>query len=129
MRPSPRRQILDGQSQVNGDFAVPPPAILKQALQSNKARPISSPSGGNRYVAMNTTIKPFDNINVRKAVLADSDRDALRLTRGGAVDRRRSRRTSSRRACPASTRPAAKGPDLDFLAEPEGRSAARGRAT
>ena len=38
-----------------------------------------------RYVSMNTTIKPFDNLNVRKAVVAGSDRNALRLTRGGAV--------------------------------------------
>ncbi len=28
---------------------------------------------------------PFDNINVRKAVIAAFDRSALRLTRGGAV--------------------------------------------
>ena len=34
------------------------------------------PSGGYRYIAMNTTIKPFDNINVRKAIIAASDRDA-----------------------------------------------------
>ena len=34
---------------------------------------------------MNTTIKPFDNINVRKAVIAGFDRNALRLTRGGAL--------------------------------------------
>ena len=32
---------------------------------------------------MNSTIKPFDNLNVRKAVVAASDRTALQLTRGG----------------------------------------------
>jgi peptide/nickel transport system substrate-binding protein len=32
---------------------------------------------------MNTTIKPFDDINVRKAVVAGMDRNALLLTRGG----------------------------------------------
>ena len=32
---------------------------------------------------MNTTQKPFDDINVRKAVIAGFDRNALRLTRGG----------------------------------------------
>ena len=32
---------------------------------------------------MNTTIKPFDDINVRKAVIAGFDRNALLLTRGG----------------------------------------------
>ena len=33
----------------------------------------------------NTTVKPFDNINVRKAIIAASDRNALRLTRGGEI--------------------------------------------
>ena len=43
------------------------------------------PGGGDRYVAMNTKVKPFDDINVRKAVIAGFDREALRLTRGGAL--------------------------------------------
>jgi peptide/nickel transport system substrate-binding protein len=34
-------------------------------------------------VSLNTTIEPFDDINVRKAVLAGFDRDAMRLARGG----------------------------------------------
>ena len=34
---------------------------------------------------INTTIKPFDNLNVRKAVLAVFDRNAVRLARGGEV--------------------------------------------
>ena len=41
------------------------------------------PGGGTRWIALNTTIKPFDNLNVRKAIIAGFDRDALRLTRGG----------------------------------------------
>jgi peptide/nickel transport system substrate-binding protein len=43
------------------------------------------PSGGTRYIAFTTNIKPFDNGNIRKAIIAASDRNALRLTRGGAV--------------------------------------------
>ena len=43
------------------------------------------PSGGTRYIAFNNTVKPFDNINVRKAIIAASDRNALRLTRGGEI--------------------------------------------
>ena len=34
---------------------------------------------------MNTKVKPFDNINVRKAVIAGSNRNALRQTRGGPI--------------------------------------------
>ena len=43
------------------------------------------PNGGGRWVAMNTTIKPFDNPDVRRAVIAGFDREAMRLTRGGEV--------------------------------------------
>ena len=59
--------------------------MLKQALQRNKDQVLFVPSGGTRYIAFNTTIKPFDNINVRKAIIAASNRNALRQTRGGPV--------------------------------------------
>jgi peptide/nickel transport system substrate-binding protein len=76
------RQILSGQNQVSGDFGAPAP-IVKQASTSKKDQITFTPSSGNRYVALNTTIKPLDNINVRKAIIAATDRNALRLTRGG----------------------------------------------
>jgi peptide/nickel transport system substrate-binding protein len=76
-------QILSGQSMMSGDFAAPPPAILRQGLTTQKSQFQISPSGGNRYIALNTTIKPLDNIDFRKAIAAVIDRNALRLTRGG----------------------------------------------
>lgn len=78
------RRILQGQSLVQGDGA-PPAQILKQAIQQYKDQLIFSPAGGTRYVAMNNKQKPFDDLNVRKAVLAVFDRNAMRLTRGGAA--------------------------------------------
>ena len=51
--------------------------------RSNKDQIAFVPSGGTRYIAMNTKVKPFDNINVRKAVIAGFDKNALRQTRGG----------------------------------------------
>jgi peptide/nickel transport system substrate-binding protein len=78
------RRILSGKSMISGDWA-PPPEIVKQALQQYKDQIQFMGGAGNRYVAMNTTIKPFDNINVRKAVVAGFDRAAMRLTRGGAT--------------------------------------------
>ena len=76
------RKILEGQAMINGDFS-PPPAILKTASTRQKEQLQLVPSGGARWVAMNTTIKPFDNVNVRRAVVAGFDRNAMRLTRGG----------------------------------------------
>jgi peptide/nickel transport system substrate-binding protein len=78
------RRVLTGQSMINGDFS-PLPENLKQALTNQKDQIKLVPSGGGRWISMNTTVKPFDDINVRKAVSAGFDRNALLLTRGGSV--------------------------------------------
>jgi len=79
------RRVLSGQSSLCCDAGSPPAPVLKQAVTRNKDQVLFVPSGGTRYIAMNTTIKPFDNINIRKAIIASSNRNALRLTRGGAI--------------------------------------------
>src|SRR5437868_14185397 len=61
------RQILAGQSLMSGDWAAPPTSILKSASASRKDQLNIGPSQGIRFIALNTTIKPLDNINVRKA--------------------------------------------------------------
>jgi len=76
------RKILDGENMINGDFS-PDPAILKQVITRQKEQLALQPNGGGRWVAMNTKIKPFDNPDVRRAVVAGFDREAMRLTRGG----------------------------------------------
>jgi peptide/nickel transport system substrate-binding protein len=78
------QRILEGQGLISGDLQVPP-AVLRQAITQQKDQLVLSPSGGGRWIAMNTTIEPFDDIDVRKAVIAGFDRDAMRLTRGGEV--------------------------------------------
>lgn len=77
------RQVLSGQSLMSGDFAAPPPAILKELVTSKKSQALIAPSQGNRYISFNTKIKPLDNADVRKALIAATDRTALRQTRGG----------------------------------------------
>jgi peptide/nickel transport system substrate-binding protein len=79
---SAMRRILEGDSQVNGDI-LPTPTALEQAATEFPEQLVLAPSGGNRYISMNTTIPPFDDVNVRKAVVAAADREALRLARGG----------------------------------------------
>jgi len=76
------RRILTGQSMINGDWS-PGPSTLKEATAKYKSQLAIVPAASIRYVAMNTTVKPFDNVNVRKAVSAAMDRNALRLARGG----------------------------------------------
>jgi peptide/nickel transport system substrate-binding protein len=77
------RKILSGNSLLSGDFAAPPTAVLKSAIQTRKDQVAIIPSGGNRYIGLNTAIAPFNNPNLRKAVVAATDRNALILTRGG----------------------------------------------
>jgi peptide/nickel transport system substrate-binding protein len=79
------RRALNGSDSVCCDAGSPPAQVLKQALSRNKDQVKFVASGGTRYISFNTTIKPFDNLNVRKAIIASSNRDALRLTRGGKV--------------------------------------------
>jgi peptide/nickel transport system substrate-binding protein len=76
------RRIMDNEGMINGDLTVPPENV-KQALENTPDQlKLASPLGG-RWVALNMKIKPFDDINVRKAVVAGMDRNALVLTRGG----------------------------------------------
>jgi peptide/nickel transport system substrate-binding protein len=76
------RRILSGESLASGDFASPPINLLRSALATRRGQLAIVPSRGVRFVALNTTVKPFDNADVRRAVAAVIDRDALRLTRG-----------------------------------------------
>jgi peptide/nickel transport system substrate-binding protein len=83
------RTILSGGADVNGD-TPPPPAELRSILASPSQRKDLhfTPTGGSRYVALNTRKAPFNKLAVREAVAYVLDRDAMRLTRGGAIDGR-----------------------------------------
>jgi peptide/nickel transport system substrate-binding protein len=80
---SASKKVLAGSGEVNGDFTTPPSAIKQAATSGEDGQLTLTPSGGNRYVALNTQQPPFDDINVRKAVIANSNRTDLRNTRGG----------------------------------------------
>jgi peptide/nickel transport system substrate-binding protein len=68
-------------------YAVTPPAsVLKDLSQGSRGgQAVRVATGGYRFLPINTTIKPFDRLDVRKAVLAVFDRAAVRQTRGGPV--------------------------------------------
>ena len=117
---SASKKVLAGESMVNGDFTTPPSAI-KSAVQDGEPGQLTlTASGGNRYVSLNTQEPPFDDINVRKAVVANSNRTDLRNTRGGEL------------TGPVATHylppdfpgfeeaGGLEGPDLDFMANPDG---------
>jgi peptide/nickel transport system substrate-binding protein len=78
------RKILSGSGMIgNPTDLSPPPAFLKANL-SKKDNLIQGPFTDRvRYVALNTTKKPFDDPNVRKAVAAGLDRASMNLAFGG----------------------------------------------
>jgi peptide/nickel transport system substrate-binding protein len=78
------RRVLNGSHMMCCDNSPPGP-VLKQAVEHFKDQVAFTSSLGVHYFPLTTTIKPFDDINVRKAVLAAIDRNALRQARGGPV--------------------------------------------
>jgi peptide/nickel transport system substrate-binding protein len=74
------RQTLNSTDLLMAD--TPPAPVLKTAFQTKKAQ-LSISTLGIYYAALNTTVKPFDNVNLRKAVIAAADRNAYLLARGG----------------------------------------------
>jgi peptide/nickel transport system substrate-binding protein len=77
------RDILNGSGMLSGDYAAPPPDIAAQYLKSKASQFHVAPSQSIRYIAMNPNTKPFGNADVRKAIIAVTNRNALILTRGG----------------------------------------------
>jgi peptide/nickel transport system substrate-binding protein len=111
------RQILTGQDLVSGD--TPSAPVVKLGVTKYKDQ-ISFTALGNRYIAMNTAIPPFDNINLRKAVVAATNRKALQLTRGGPVAGDIATHFLAPTGPGFEAAGGMKGPDLDFLANPNG---------
>jgi peptide/nickel transport system substrate-binding protein len=77
------RRTLRGSKLMCCDSTQPPIAVLKEALARSGQQVGRVSSGSTHWIALNTTQAPFDDINIRRAVIAGFDRNALRLTRGG----------------------------------------------
>jgi len=76
------RRILSGESMASGEIE-PPSSQLKRLLQSNKTELSAVPGGGWRAISLDTSHPPFDDLDVRKAVVAGFNRVAARQQRGG----------------------------------------------
>ena len=74
------RQTLSSPNLIMADG--PPASVLKTAYQQHKDQ-LSISTLGQYYASLNTTRPPFDDINLRKAAIAISDRNAYLLARGG----------------------------------------------
>jgi len=117
---SASKKVLAGSAMVNGDFTTPPSAIKQAATSGEEGQLTLTPSGGNRYVALNTQQPPFDDINVRKAVVANSNRTDLRNTRGGELTGPVATHYLPPEFPGFEEAGGLEGPDLDFMSNPDG---------
>ncbi len=80
------RQILEGESQVSGDFQLPATILSSVSKGDQKDLMVTSPPTGRfRYIAVRTDRPPFDNPDVRRALNAAIDKNALRQAFGGPI--------------------------------------------
>jgi peptide/nickel transport system substrate-binding protein len=78
------RQILEGDNMISGDFQLPGPILAQVSQGDQKSQlTLTPPTGRFRYIALNNKTEPFNDPNVRKAISAVMDRDALRKAFGG----------------------------------------------
>ena len=61
---------------------TPPAPVLKTAYQTKRAQLSIAPLG-DYYATLNTQTPPFNNVNLRRAVVAAANRQAYLLARGG----------------------------------------------
>jgi peptide/nickel transport system substrate-binding protein len=115
------RQILDGNALVSGDFQLPAPILSSVSRGDQKdLMVISPPTGRFRYIAVRTDKPPFDNPDVRRALNAAFDKNALRQAFGGPITGEIPTHWIPPGQPGFEEAGGAEGPGVDFMAKPEG---------
>jgi peptide/nickel transport system substrate-binding protein len=112
------RQVLQGQNLILD--TNPPAQVLKRVVQRQKDQLVTLPGGGFRWFPLNSTIKPLDDINVRKAIIAAFDREAAIKARGGSFVGKPGTHFIPPGIPGFEEAGGEKGPGFDFLANPKG---------
>jgi peptide/nickel transport system substrate-binding protein len=121
------RRILSGESLASGEFQ-PPANRLKTLLETDREQLSVVPGGGWRAISLDTSRPPFDDLDVRKAVIAGFDRASLRQQRGGeALGPIAQHYIPPGMAGFDESNGAAGWPEYDWMARPEGDRALAAR--
>jgi peptide/nickel transport system substrate-binding protein len=115
------RQVLEGSHMLTGDFQLPAQILSSVSKGDQKDQLVLTPPTGRfRYIALKNTTKPFDDLNVRKALTAAFDRDALRKAFGGPLVGDIPTHWIPPGQPGFDEAGGEEGPGVDFLAKPEG---------
>ncbi|MFL5840928.1 MAG: ABC transporter substrate-binding protein, partial [Thermoleophilaceae bacterium] len=76
------RRILSGSGLVSGDYS-PPATVLRSEVRAHSDQFAFTAEGGVNFAPLNTKLRPFTNVNVRRAVVAGFDRAAFLRLAGG----------------------------------------------
>jgi peptide/nickel transport system substrate-binding protein len=114
------RQIVSGSHLVSGDFQLTPSTLARTSKQNKDLLLITPPTGRYRYIALNTTKKPFDNVNVRRALNAAFDKTALQRAFGGPLVGQIPTHYLPPGQPGFEQAGGAKGPGFDFMSKPQG---------
>jgi peptide/nickel transport system substrate-binding protein len=97
-----------------------PASLAGRLVPKYPGQSATLPLGGTRWFPLNTTVKPFDDLNVRKAVLAGFDREAARQARGGAFAGQLPTHFLAPGIAGFAEAGGEAGPGADFLSHPRG---------
>ena len=76
-------QVLKGSDMV--EFDTPTAATVQEAYQHYPSEITFTTGAGDHYMTLNTSIPPFNNVDLRRAVYANLDRAAIVKVKGGAL--------------------------------------------
>jgi peptide/nickel transport system substrate-binding protein len=115
------RQILEGSKLVSGDFQLPAPILSRVSQGEEKDQLVlTPPTGRYRFIAVRTDRPPFDNPDVRRALNAAFDKEALRQAFGGPITGDIPTHWIPPGQPGHEEAGGAEGPGVDFLANPKG---------
>ena len=77
------REVLAGSNVVENE--PPAQSVVREAAESHKSQLEISPSAGSHYIGVNNKVGVFKNIDLRKALWAALDREAMDRARGGSL--------------------------------------------
>jgi len=112
-------KILDGEGMINGDFS-PDPVSLREAAREHPSQLMMAPAGSTVFASLNTTVPPLDDLRVRRAVVAATDRLALQRVRGGSFSGTLATHFIPPGVAGFDRAGGRGGPGFDFLADPSG---------